>query len=62
MPNVRLIGRRQHTVFQPEGFRDAGAVGRIGAHAIGDMALLDMKFQTPVETIIDIGQRCICMI
>jgi hypothetical protein len=35
--------RCQRRVFQPEGFRDAGAVRRIGAGAIGDMALLDVQ-------------------
>jgi hypothetical protein len=30
-------------VVQPEGFRDAGAVRRIGTGAIGDMALLDVQ-------------------
>jgi hypothetical protein len=30
-------------VFQPEGFRDASAVCRIGTHAIDDVALLDVQ-------------------
>jgi hypothetical protein len=38
---VRLLGR-QCSMFQFEGFRDAGAVSRIGAGAIGDMTLLDL--------------------
>jgi hypothetical protein len=40
---LRLLGRCQRMLFQPEGLRDTGAVRRIGAGAIGDMALLDVQ-------------------
>ena len=40
---LQLLSRRQRTLFQPEGLRDASAVCRIGPGAIGDMTLLDVQ-------------------
>jgi hypothetical protein len=42
---LRLLGRRQRMLFQPEGLRDTGAVRGIGAGAVVDMALLDVQLR-----------------
>jgi hypothetical protein len=47
-------------VFQPEGFGYAGAVRRIGAGAIGDMALLDLQPGDCCITASDVTGRLCC--